>query len=245
MNRHERMFNLPRVVLWTAGLLLAVHVIRQIVPVTFDLYLQFTLGFIPLRYDEVGSVLPGGLVARLVSPLTYASLHADFFHLGINLLWMASFGSAVARRFGAVRFVVLFVLGALGGAAAHYLALSHDAAVMVGASASISALTAATARFAFAPGGPLTGMGLDDRFYRLPAPSLLQTLANSRALFFIAVWFAINFFFGVQGTMIAGEGASIAWQAHIGGFLIGLALFSLLDPVRPDGGDSTTRVAEA
>ncbi len=236
MNQNERMFNLPRVVTWMAGLLLAVHIIRLLFPVNVDLYVQFTLGFIPLRYDEAGVFFPGGFASRLFSPLTYASLHGDFFHLGVNLLWMASFGTAVARRFGATRFLVLFVCGALGGALAHYLALSDDAAVMVGASASISALTAATARFAFVPGGPLAGMGADERSYRLPAPTFLQTLTNSRAMFFIGIWFAINLIFGVQGTLIGGEGASIAWQAHIGGFVTGLLLFSILDPVGPDRG---------
>ena len=244
MNSRERMFNVPGIVVWMAGLLVAVHVARQLVPVTIDLYVQFALGFIPLRYDAAGIGFPGGQIARLVSPLTYASLHADFLHLGVNILWMAGFGSAVARRFGALRFTALFVLGALGGAAAHYIALADDAAVMVGASAAISAMTAATARFAFAPGGPLAGGGVDTQAYRIPAPSLSQTLANPRALIFIAVWFAINIIFGVQGILTAGDSASIAWQAHIGGFLAGLFFFKLLDPVKQDPGDSPRYVAE-
>jgi membrane associated rhomboid family serine protease len=34
------------------------------------------------------------------------------------------------------------------------------------------------------------------------------------------------------------EGASVAWQAHIGGFFAGLILFSLFDPVRRTDGDA-------
>ena len=34
------------------------------------------------------------------------------------------------------------------------------------------------------------------------------------------------------GNMFAPEGASIAWQAHLGGFLMGLLIFGLIDPVR-------------
>ncbi|MCW2573928.1 MAG: rhomboid family intrarane serine protease, partial [Frankiales bacterium] len=37
--------------------------------------------------------------------------------------------------------------------------------------------------------------------------------------------------FGIGSIAIGADGASIAWQAHIGGFLAGLVLFSLFDPV--------------
>jgi membrane associated rhomboid family serine protease len=37
--------------------------------------------------------------------------------------------------------------------------------------------------------------------------------------------------FGVGSIAIGADGASVAWQAHIGGFLAGLMLFSLFDPV--------------
>jgi membrane associated rhomboid family serine protease len=46
-----------------------------------------------------------------------------------------------------------------------------------------------------------------------------------------AVWFGVNIVFGVGSIAIGADGASVAWQAHIGGFLAGLMLFSLFDPV--------------
>ena len=48
---------------------------------------------------------------------------------------------------------------------------------------------------------------------------------------FLAVWFGVNIIFGVGSIAIGADGASVAWQAHIGGFLAGLLLFSLFDPV--------------
>ena len=48
---------------------------------------------------------------------------------------------------------------------------------------------------------------------------------------FLAVWFAINLLFGLGSLSIAGYEQNIAWQAHIGGFLAGLLLFSLFDPI--------------
>ena len=40
--------------------------------------------------------------------------------------------------------------------------------------------------------------------------------------------------FGVGSLSIVGEDQSIAWQAHVGGFLAGLLLFALFDPVGPE-----------
>jgi membrane associated rhomboid family serine protease len=50
-------------------------------------------------------------------------------------------------------------------------------------------------------------------------------------LIFLGVWFVVNLGFGL-GTL-PGDfgGGSIAWQAHIGGFIAGLLLFPLFDPV--------------
>ena len=34
-------------------------------------------------------------------------------------------------------------------------------------------------------------------------------------------------------SFLVGENQSVAWEAHVGGFLAGLLLFSLFDPVHP------------
>jgi membrane associated rhomboid family serine protease len=60
---------------------------------------------------------------------------------------------------------------------------------------------------------------------------LLASLRNTRVLGFLAVWFGVNIIFGMGSIAIGADGASVAWQAHIGGFLAGLLLFSLFDPV--------------
>jgi membrane associated rhomboid family serine protease len=105
---------------------------------------------------------------------------------------------------------------------------------MIGASASISGTMAAAIRFAFQRGGPL-GMlrSGDDAAYRVPALPLSGVLRDARVLLFLAVWFGINIVFGVGSFPSLTGGESVAWQAHIGGFLAGLLLFSLFDP-KPD-----------
>jgi membrane associated rhomboid family serine protease len=199
-----------------------------------DEWIVLAFAFIPGRYGDLAGLLPGGVAARFWSPVTYAFLHADALHLLINVVWMAGFGGALARRFGTLRFLLLSLVSAVAGAAAQYVLDEGDAALVIGASGAVSGMMAATARFAFSPGGPLAGGG-PGRSYRASAEPLVAMLRNSRALAFILVWFAINLLFGMVDGLVPGAAGPIAWQAHVGGFLAGLLLFPLLDPVR--GGD--------
>ena len=103
---------------------------------------------------------------------------------------------------------------------------------MIGASASVSGTMAAAIRFAFVQGSFLSfSRGDADAAAKVPALSLSRALRNRRVLAFLGVWFGVNIMFGVGSIAIGIDGASVAWQAHIGGFLAGLMLFSLFDPV--------------
>jgi membrane associated rhomboid family serine protease len=87
-------------------------------------------------------------------------------------------------------------------------------------------------RFAFVRGSFLSfNRGDTDIAARVPALSLINSLRNPRVLAFLAVWFGVNIIFGLGSIAIGAEGASVAWQAHIGGFFAGLLLFSLFDPI--------------
>lgn len=231
MSRSPPAFNLPPAILWLTGALIGIHVIRQFLGESAETWLVVALSFIPARYSELAEALPGGTAAWFWSPFSHAFLHADAIHLIVNLFWMASFGSALARRFGSLRFLVLSAISAAAGAAAHYAFHAADAALMLGASGAVSGMMAATARFAFAEGGPLGGGGTHPAAYFLPAEPLGAVLQNSRALTFILIWFGINLVFGLQSGLVPGVSNPIAWQAHVGGFFGGLFLFPLLDPV--------------
>jgi membrane associated rhomboid family serine protease len=231
MGNRERIFNLPAVIVWFGGAIVAIHLARLLLSDDADFLVILALSFIPARYGELAAMIPGGVAARFWTPLTYALLHGDGVHLAVNMFWMAAFGSAVARRLGAIRFLTLSVAATLAGALAHFIAYPDDQGVMIGASGAVSGMTAAAARFAFMPGGPLgTGRGQSGAFH-MPAPSLWAVLGNRNTLIFIALWFAINLVFGVQGALLPGVEGAIAWQAHIGGFIVGFLLFGLIDPV--------------
>ena len=225
----SRAINLPPVVIWLAAAFIGVHLVRQFLDRDQDEWLLLAFAFIPERYGPLGDLLPGGLAARFWSPVTYAFLHGNFMHLLVNLIWMASFGGALAHRFAATRFLLLALISAAAGAAAHYAVHATDRGIVIGASGAVSGMMAATARFAFSPGGPLAGGGTAAS-YRVPAESILAALRNRRALAFILIWFAVNLLFGLTGGLGASVSEAIAWEAHIGGFLAGLLCFPLLDP---------------
>ena len=121
---------------------------------------------------------------------------------------------------------------AAAGALAHLVTHEHAVAPMIGASASVSGTMAAAMRFAFVKGSFLSfSRGDADLAAKVPALSLSRALRNGRVLAFLAIWFAVNLIFGIGSIAIGMDGASVAWQAHIGGFFAGLVLFSLFDPV--------------
>jgi membrane associated rhomboid family serine protease len=213
---------------------LAVIHLRVLLPPDLEYWTIEVFGFIPKRYDSTlfATPFPGGSGAKVWTLVTYSLLHANLSHIGFNVLWLLPFGSAVARRFGAARFFLFMAVTAVAGALAHLVTHEHAVEPMIGASASVSGAMAAAIRFAFVQGSFLSfRRGDADAAAQVPALSLLHALRDPRVLGFLGVWFGVNIIFGVGSIAIGADGASVAWQAHIGGFFAGLVLFSLFDPV--------------
>ena len=203
-------------------LLLAVIHLRVLLPPDLENWTIDVFGFIPKRYDSTLLAIdfPGGAGAKVWTFVTYSLLHANLSHIGFNVLWLLPFGSALARRFGALRFFLFMAVTAAAGALAHLVTHEHAVAPMIGASASVSGTMAAAIRFAFVRGSFLSfNRGDAEAAARVPALSLLRALRNRRVLAFLAIWFGVNIIFGVGSIAIGTDGASVAWQAHIGGFL--------------------------
>jgi membrane associated rhomboid family serine protease len=230
--RREPIFNIPGSVAALCAVLVGIHLIRtQLLSFQTDVLMLYRFAFVPARYTGE-LVYPGGPGADVWTFLTYAFLHGGSTHLIINVLWLVAFGTAVARRLGTASFLALSAASAIGGAALHLFAHLGSEVPVVGASAAIAGLTAAATRFVFEAGAPLGGFMRGDRAsYMRPAQSILGTLSNYRAMAFVAVWFGINLVIGLAPLAGIAAGATIAWEAHIGGFLIGFFLFPLFDPV--------------
>lgn len=229
----EPILTLPGALTAYVALIAVVH-LRVLLPPELENWTVDVFGFIPKRYDStlLDITFPGGTGAKIWTFVTYSLLHANLSHIGFNVLWLLPFGSALVRRFGAFRFFVFMAVTATAGALAHLLTHEHAIAPMIGASASVSGTMAAAIRFAFVRGSFLSfNRGDADEAAKVPALSLMHALRDRRVIGFLGVWFGVNIIFGVGSIAIGLDGGSVAWQAHIGGFLAGLMLFSLFDPV--------------
>lgn len=233
----EPLLNVPAAIIAVIAVCVFVHLARSFLLTSEedrDFLLNFA--FIPARYDsalELEGALPGGWGAEVWTFVTYAFIHGDITHLVVNTVWLLPFGAAVARRFGGVRFLAFFAVTAAAGALAHLVTHPGGEEPVIGASAAISGFMAASTRFAFQRGGPLGLIrGGDKGDYHVPAVPLRTALRDIRIVVFLAAWFGLNIVFGLGSIAVAGfEQQAIAWQAHIGGFLAGLLLFPLFDPV--------------
>ena len=247
-----------RVVFIIVAVLAAIHGLRTLLSPQADFSVISNFAFVPARLtllfdaDSVRAALrdlatsqPGEAAAldRLLAAepfhlwtiFTYALLHGDWAHLGVNALWLVAFGVAVARRFSAQRFCLLLAAAALGGAALHYATHLDDFSPLIGASASVSGAMGAAVRFAFSPGAPLGGqrtLARDLNAYRQPAQSLGQLLREPRVMMFLAIWMVTNFVFGALSQPLGISESAIAWEAHVGGFLVGFLGFALFDPAQ-------------
>ncbi len=252
----EPIFSIPAVIVVLVGALVAIHAIVSIAGGETRDMIYIEGGFIPGRFTI--SVWPERLAellarsnysadalnqARLwrettaghsgLKPwtlVTYALLHVTWTHVAMNSIWIVAFGPPVARRFGAVRFVLFFVATAVAGALAHWTVAPMEFAPLIGASAADSGLMAAAARFIFQPGASLGG----PRGGGVPsAPTRTATLrelfTDRRALVFIGIWMATNFVFGAGAQSLGASEGPVAWVAHVGGFVAGLVLFPLFD----------------
>jgi len=224
----------PGAVVAVLVLLAAVHVVMSQLTDVDDEHLVWLLAFIPARYVGLAGELPGGPLASWTSFVTHQLVHGDITHLAINCAWLLVFGSAVARRTGAVRFFLFAVVCGIAGALAFMLVRWGEAVPMVGASGAISGLMAAGFRLLLPTidNGDYYEMRETPRSVRLA--TLGECLHSQRMLFAIIAFVVVNFLIAFAAPLLT-DSAGIAWEAHLGGFAAGLLLLGLFD--LPEGAD--------
>lgn len=216
----QPVFNLPTVITALVAICAGAHLLRAyILSPAQDIELLVRFAFIPIRYS--GQYLID--IYAWVSPLTYAFLHGDIFHLAVNMIWLAAFGSPLANRIGTTRFLVFWAFTSLAAVGLHYVLHANDTTPLVGASGAISGMMGAASRFGFQIDRSRTRASFTG-----PVLSVAQVFTRRTTVSFLAIWFAINFAigFGFGGPGMEGR---IAWEAHIGGFLAGFSAVSLFD----------------
>lgn len=162
--------------------------------------------------DSLVCVLNGdGNPASLVTSMF---MHGGWFHIIGNMWFLWVFGDNVEDVMGPVRFVIFYLLCGLGAAAAQVLTDMSSTLPMVGASGAIGGVMGAYALlFPRARVNTLIFLG----FY--------ITTIGVPAVFMLGYWFLLQLLGGLPALGSAEGG--VAFWAHIGGFVAGLALIGL------------------
>jgi membrane associated rhomboid family serine protease len=210
----EPFLKAPASVISLIGVLVAAHVARVLASAQLSEYVLEQYAFVPHRYSQH----LGTLLDRAVPFVSYIFLHGDATHLIMNCLWLLAFGAVVARRFRPALFFLFFLVCGVAAAAVHLATNWNSADGAIGASGAIAGLMAASIRMLSVQ----TLRGTD------PQGALLPILSQ-QVLVFSGFWVVVNLVFGLAGLSIAGETNAIAWQAHLGGYFVGLFLAGPFD----------------
>lgn len=228
MSSREPIFNAPPVVVALLVVMVLVHVVLSQLPDAMWSEVMERAALITSRYGSNQGLPESSPFFGVTALVTHQFLHGDLAHLGINCAWLLAFGSPVASRLGAPRFLAFFLLCGIAGALTFLLFHLDDNTLMVGASGALAGLMGGAFRFlfsAFDDGGPGAFKAHPQSIRRM---SLGELIRDRRAQFAIGSWVLLNFLTALLAPLITSAGG-IAWEAHLGGFFFGLLTFGYFD----------------
>jgi membrane associated rhomboid family serine protease len=155
-----------------------------------------------------------GLPATWLTLLTSIFMHGGLLHLGGNMLFLWVFGNNIEDAMGRVKFVAFYLLGGLVATLSHTIIDTDSTIPSIGASGAVAAV--------------LGGYALlypRARVVTLVILIIFITVIELPALLILGLWFLFQLYDASQP--IGGEGGGIAYFAHIGGFVFGLAVIKL------------------
>lgn len=148
-------------------------------------------------------------------------MHGGWAHIGGNMLYLWIFGDNVEDRMGHVKFIIFYLLCGLLASGAHIFFGPDSKIPSLGASGAIAGVLGAyLVLFPHQRVRVIVPMGIFSQLTELPA------------IIVIGLWGLLQFIggFGTLGR----EGGGVAYMAHIGGFVAGLALvFLFRNQARP------------
>jgi membrane associated rhomboid family serine protease len=176
--------------------------------------------FYQLVLGDAGNefILYFGLIPAAFSPvavLTSMFLHGGLLHFGANMLYLWIFGDNVEDRMGHGRFLTFYVL--CGAAAALAQTAMHPDSIipMVGASGAIAGVM-----------GAYLVLYPHSRIVTLVPIFLFIQVIEVPAVFFLGIWFLLQFISGVGSVASAAGGepaGGVAFWAHVAGFVAGVS----------------------
>ncbi len=173
--------------------------------------LQVLLSFLG---DPQLNLETGGMLFLPLFTATF--LHGGWFHLLSNMIYLWVFGDNIEDRLGHLGHLVVYLLLGAGANLAHVLSAPLSPVPLIGASGAVAGLLGAY--FILYPRA---------RILTLVPLGFFITFVYIPAFMFLALWFLLQVF----NVMAEPPGAqSVAWWAHIGGFVLGIVVGTLLKP---------------
>ncbi len=169
----------------------------------------FYLGGIIPR-DFITSLMQGGAVAQTITPLiTSTFLHGGLLHLLGNMLYLWVFGDNVEDRLGHGGYLLFYLAAGAAGSIAHIISNPQSTIPTIGASGAIAGILGAYLLF-FPRARVLTLIPI----------AFFITTAYVPAPLFLFIWFILQVI-NVSFTGLTAGAQTVAWWAHIGGFVFG------------------------
>src|SRR5882724_10209771 len=154
---------------------------------------------------------PGRQVSHI---FTSMFLHGSWMHLLGNMWFLWIFGNNIEDSMGRLRFVVFYLLCGLAAAMGQVLAAPDSVIPMVGASGAISGVM-----------GAYLILFPKVRVFALVPLIIIFTSISMPAWVMLGYWFLIQFISGLAS--VGGDKGGVAFWAHVGGFIAGVALVKL------------------
>ncbi len=164
-----------------------------------------------------GHLALGTRLTPFVTIITSMFLHGGFWHIAGNMLYLYIFGAAVEWRMGSRRYLYFYFLSGIAAALATVLITPTSQVPVIGASGAIAGVLGAY--FVFFPRGRITTV--------LPIFIFIQVV-EIPAVIYLLLWFGLQLYSGLSEGGAAAATGGVAWWAHIGGFMFGLALAPLI-----------------
>ncbi|HZF25191.1 MAG TPA: rhomboid family intramembrane serine protease [Steroidobacteraceae bacterium] len=174
----------------------------------------YALGAIPaVLFGNVRLPDELALISPWMSVLTSMFLHGGWMHLLGNMLYLWIFGDNIEDSMGHARYFIFYVLCGLAAVLAQALPDQGSQVPMIGASGAISGVL-----------GAYLLLYPRARIHVIIPLGFIFQRARLPAMWVLLFWFALQLLSNLlQGT----AGAGVAFRAHIGGFVAGLALIPL------------------
>lgn len=197
--------------------------------IILNLYIFFKQSVMPdnqyIIFMHQYALIPAGLYHSILqysvwglfyTPLvTSFFLHGSWLHVLSNMLYLWIFGDNIEDKLGHFRFFIFYMLCGIIANLSHVALDLSSTVPLVGASGAIAGVLGAY--FITFPRAKITSLIFIFIFF---------TIRDIPAVYFLLFWFLLQVWNAVSTIGILGN--TVAWWAHIGGFLAGILLMLLL-----------------